>query len=86
MRGFDLVQGNLGMNRSLKVYERLHVEIAGETFNVLNHPNFGYIDPYLTDSVFGQSIRMLDQSFGSTGALYQGGGPRSTQFHVRFVF
>jgi hypothetical protein len=29
---------------------------------------------------------MLDQSFGYTGALYQAGGPRAGQFHVRFIF
>lgn len=86
VRGFDLIQANLGAERTFHVHDRLSLEVGGEMFNVLNHPNFGYIDPYLTDSVFGQSIRMLNQSFGPTGALYQEGGPRSGQFHVRFTF
>ena len=32
---------------------------------MFNHPNFGYIDPSLSDLFFGQSTKMLDQSFGS---------------------
>jgi Carboxypeptidase regulatory-like domain/TonB dependent receptor len=86
VRGFDLIQANIGAERNFRVRERLHLEIGGEMFNVLNHPNFGYIDPYLTDSVFGQATRMLNQSFGPTGALYQEGSPRSGEFQVRFVF
>jgi hypothetical protein len=86
LRGFDLAQANLGAKRIFHVHDRLRLEVGGEMFNVLNHPNFGYIDPYLTDSVFGQATRLLNQSFGSTGALYQEGSPRSGQFHVRFVF
>jgi hypothetical protein len=86
VRGFDLVQTNLGAKRDFQVYERLHLEIGAEMFNVLNHPNLGYIDPYLTDSVFGVATRMLNQSFGNTGALYQQGGPRALQFHARVSF
>ena len=47
---------------------------------------FSGIDPYLTDSTFGQTTKMLNQSFGGTGSLYQQGGPRSTQFSIRLVF
>ena len=86
VRGFGLLQANLGAHRAFHIHDQLHLEVGGEVFNVSNRPNFGYIDPYLTDSVFGQTTRMLNQSFGSTGALYQEGGPRSGQFHVRLVF
>jgi hypothetical protein len=86
VRGFDLVQANLGAKRDFHVYERLHLQVGIEMFNVLNHPNLGYIDPYLTDSVFGVAIRMLNQSFGNTGALYQEGGSRALQFHARVSF
>jgi hypothetical protein len=45
------------------------MQIKAEMFNVFNHPNFGYIDPSLSDEFFGQSTKMLDQSFGNSGAL-----------------
>jgi hypothetical protein len=62
------------------------VQLKGEAFNILNHPNYGYIDPTITDFLFGQSTRMLNQSFGGSGALYQQGGPRSVQLGLRFLF
>jgi hypothetical protein len=57
-----------------------------EMFNVTNHPNFGYIDPYLPDLLFGQPTKLLNQSFGTTGSIYQQGGPRSMQISLRLVF
>ena len=80
------MQMNFAGRREFTLREHLHMQIQGEVFNLLNHPNFGYIDPYLTDSTFGQATRMLNESFGGTGALYQQGGPRSTQFSVRLIF
>jgi len=86
LRGFSAVQMNLAGRREFALREHLHMQIQGEVFNLLNHPNFGYIDPYLTDATFGQATKMLNESFGGTGSLYQQGGPRSTQFSVRLVF
>jgi hypothetical protein len=86
LRGFSAVQMNCAGHREFALREHLHMQIQGEVFNLLNHPNFGYIDPYLTDATFGQATKMLNQSFGGTGSLYQQGGPRSTQFSVRLVF
>jgi hypothetical protein len=57
---------------------------SGEQWN--SQPNFGYIDPALTDALFGQSTKILNQSFGATGSLYQQGGPRSLQFELRLTF
>lgn len=85
-RGFDAVQANLAIRREMPIFERLTVQLRAETFNVLNHPNFGYIDPSLSDNLFGQSTKMLNQSFGPTGSLYQQGGPRSIQFSFKAIF
>jgi hypothetical protein len=57
-----------------------------EMFNVGNHPNFGYIDSHLSDLLFGQSTKLLNQSFGTTGSLYQQGGPRAMQISLKLVF
>lgn len=51
-----------------------------------DHPNFGYIDANLSDLLFGQSIKMLNQSFGAAGALYDQGGPRAIQLSLKLVF
>jgi hypothetical protein len=85
-RGFDALQTNVGVRKDISVNDRLTVQLKGEAFNLLNHPNYGYIDPTVTDLLFGQSTRMLNQSFGGSGALYQQGGPRSVQLSLRLVF
>jgi DNA invertase Pin-like site-specific DNA recombinase len=86
VRGFDAVQANVAIRREMPIFDRLTVQLRAETFNVLNHPNFGYIDPSLSDTLFGQSTKMLNQSFGPTGSLYQQGGPRSIQFSFKAIF
>jgi hypothetical protein len=86
VRGFSLVQTNIAARRDFHLRDGLNVQVEAETFNLLNHPNFGYIDPYLSDALFGQATKMLNQSFGGTGALYQQGGPRSNQFSIKLIF
>jgi hypothetical protein len=86
VRGFSAVQTNISIRRNLPLHDRLAMQLRAETFNLLNHPNFGYVDPILPDLLFGQSTRMLNQSFGPSGSLYQQGGPRSIQLSFRMVF
>jgi TonB dependent receptor len=86
VRGFNAVQINAAIRREMPIYDRLKIQLRAETFNVLNHPNFGYIDPSLSDNLFGRSTKMLNQSFGPTGSLYQQGGPRSIQFSFKAIF
>ncbi len=42
LRGPRLNQLNMGLFKNLKIRERLTVQLRGEAFNVLNHPNPGY--------------------------------------------
>jgi hypothetical protein len=86
VRGFNAIQTNIALRREMPIYERFAVQLQVESFNVLNHPNFGYVDPSLSDALFGQSTKMLNQSFGQAGSLYQQGGPRTVQFSLKFVF
>ena len=62
----------------------LHLRV--ETFNLFNHPNFGYIDSTATDATFGQATEMLNASLGTVASEYQQGGSRSMQFALRFTF
>jgi hypothetical protein len=86
VRGFGASQVNLAARRDFKVHESLHLQFRAETFNLLNHPNFGGIDPGLTDATFGQALSMLNQSLGTVASQYQQGGPRSMQFALRLVY
>lgn len=86
LRGFPAVEVNAALRQDFHLYERLNLQFKAETFNLLNHPSFGYIDPYLTDLLFGQATKMLNQSFGASGSLYEQGGPRSIQLSLKFIF
>lgn len=85
-RGFGAFQVNLAAHRDFPIHERLHAEFGAGTFNLFNHPNFGYVDPYLTDAQFGQTTKMLNGSFNSVSPVYQQGGSRSLQFSVKVSF
>ena len=85
-RDFGDFQVNAGIRREIYLYRRLNLQLRAESFNLFNHPTFGYVDPVLSNALFGQATLLLNQSFGSTGPLYEPGGPRSLQFSVRLHF
>jgi hypothetical protein len=86
VRGFGETQINLAARRDFRLHERLTLQFRAEAFNIVNHPNFGYIDPTLTDAQFGQATKMLNQSLGTVASQYQQGGPRSMQFALKVFF
>jgi len=102
LRGFGLVQWDLGIHRDFPIGEHLKLQFRAELFNVLNHPNFGAPignlgSPQIPNPQFGQSQSMLGQSLsgsqyaGNTGSgglspLYQIGGPRTVQFALKLSF
>lgn len=85
-RGFGAFQVNLAVHRDFPIHERLHAEVRAGAFNLFNHPNFGYVDPHLTDAQFGQATKMLNESFNSVSPVYQQGGSRSVQLSVKLTF
>jgi hypothetical protein len=86
IRGFGAFQLNLAARREFPIHDQVALDFRAETFNILNHPNFGYVDSYLGDATFGQATQMLNQSLGTMSSLYQQGGPRSMQFALRVHF
>jgi hypothetical protein len=86
VRGFGATQFNLAVRRTTHLHDRLALVFRAEAFNLLNHPEFGYVDPYLTDITFGQATEMLNKSLGTVAAQYQQGGSRSMQFALKLVF
>ena len=86
VRGFGEVQGNLAVRQNYHLRDEWNMQLKVETFNVFNHPNFGYIDPSYSDLYFGQATKMLNQSFGAAGSHYNEGGPRGIQLSLRLTF
>lgn len=86
VRGFGASQVDLAVRRTFPIVSSLKLQFRAETFNILNHPNFGYIDSYYSDPQFGQATKMLNQSLGGLNPLYQQGGPRSMQFALKLLF
>jgi hypothetical protein len=86
VRGFGATQVNLAARRQVKLHGALSLQFRAETFNILNHPNFGYIDPNLGDATFGLATQMLNHSLATVASQYQQGGPRSMQFALKILF
>jgi hypothetical protein len=86
VRGFGDFQLNAALRRELHIHKSWTLQFRAEAFNITNHPDLGYIDPRITDELFGQAQLQLNQSFGSPGSLYQPGGPRSLQLSLRLHF
>jgi hypothetical protein len=85
-RGFGALQINLAARREFHLYEKLRLQFRAEAFNLPNRPNFGYVDPYVGDALFGQATQTLNQSLGTMASQYQQGGPRSMQFALKLLF
>ena len=86
VRGFAAWQINMAVRREFPIRERLHLQFRAEAFNVLNHPNFGSVDPTRSDATFGQATGMLNQALNTVASQYQQGGPRSLQFGMKLIF
>ena len=86
VRGFGATQVDLAVRRQFPIFERLHGQFRAEAFNILNHPNFGTINPYFGNVQFGQATASLAQSLGVLSPLYQMGGPRSLQLALKLTF
>jgi hypothetical protein len=86
VRGFGETQINLAARKQFHLGDKISMQFRAEAFNLLNHPNFGYVDPTYTDATFGQATKMLSSSLGTTASQYQQGGPRSMQFALKLLF
>jgi hypothetical protein len=86
VRGFGEAQINFAVRREIPLHENLRLQLRAESFNLLNHPNFGLITASLSSATFGEATQMLNQSLGTLAPQYQQGGPRSTQFALKLLF
>jgi hypothetical protein len=92
LRGFGLVQWDLGFHRDFHLRGEWGLQFRAEMFNVLNHPNFGPPESGIGRGGFGKSSMILSEALagnvgaGGFNALYQLGGPRSVQFALKLQF
>jgi hypothetical protein len=92
LRGFGATQWDITVRRQFHMTERLGLQVRGDFFNILNHPNFGSPINYLSSPQFGQATMMLNSYLGGGGQsgglnpLYQIGGPRSIQLALKLQF
>jgi hypothetical protein len=95
VRGFGENEVNLAIRREFPLYEQVHLLFRAEAFNILNHPNFGFINANCgnppggetcTNPTFGQATSTLANSLGGLAPIYQQGGPRSMQFALKLRF
>jgi hypothetical protein len=86
VRAFGASQFNLAARRDFHLHDPVVLQFRAETFNLFNHPNFGYVDPTYADATFGQATKMLNASLGTVASQYQQGGARSMQFALKLVF
>jgi hypothetical protein len=88
LRGFGAVQADLAVRRDFALNERVHLQLRGEAFNLLNHANFGAIYNNLSSgpTQFGRAYNTLNASLGGLSSLYQTGGPRSLQVSAKVTF
>jgi len=98
LRGFGMVQWDLGVHRDFLLREGFKLQFRAELFNVLNHANFappvGDLGaPGALNPQFGVSTQNLAQGLSGGGVgngafdpLYQVGGPRSVQLALKLIF
>ncbi len=102
LRGPNFWQLDLSLLRTLKITEKVNVQLRAEAFNIFNHANFLY--PSNTSaSVSAAGVVTISPTFGvintnaanasssaifNTGfsPIFQGGGPRSIQLAFRLSF
>ena len=92
LRGFGATQWDLTLRRQFRFYEHFSLQVRGDFFNILNHPNFGAPINYLTSPQLGEATQTLNNFLGGGGQnggltpLYQIGGPRSIQLALKLQF
>ncbi|WP_188760798.1 TonB-dependent receptor [Edaphobacter acidisoli] len=85
--GFRLAQADLSVARTFKVRDKAHLDFRVDSFNALNHPNFGNPAALIGfGPIYLQSTEMLNNALGGLNPLFQEGGPRSLQLSLKLGF
>ena len=85
VRGFGAWQMDMALRHEFGFREKFKLQFRAEAFNLFNHPNFGYINPFFGQAGFGLAQKSLADSLGTLSPLYQTGGPRSMQLALKLI-
>jgi hypothetical protein len=84
IRGPGTWQVDLGVSKSISLWEQAHLEFRSEFFNIFNHPQYG-----LPQATFGvPGFGSITQTVNTTTPVSPigSGTPREVQFALRFAF
>jgi len=71
-RGPAFTDLDLSLTRTFAVKETARLQFRAESFNALNHPNFG--------------LPVADLNSANFGKIFTAAPPRLTQFALKFIF
>jgi hypothetical protein len=83
-RGPGYSNVDMSLAKSFKVTERMNVQLRGEVFNILNHPNFAGISADLESGAVG--IPAYTPDVAASNPVVGSGGSRHIQLGVKIVF
>jgi hypothetical protein len=78
-RGPGFTQIDLGISKTSQITERFRVQLGGQAFNLMNHPNFANPDGLWNDANFGRSTSTI-------GTLVGTGTSRQMQLYLKLLF
>lgn len=85
--GFRLAQADLSLARTLAISDKVNLNFRVDTFNAINHPNFGNPAALIGfGEIYLESSQMLNNALGGLNPLFQEGGPRSLQLSLKLAF
>jgi hypothetical protein len=70
--GPGVIDFDLTVGRPIRLSERFSLQLRGEFFNALNHPNYSVIGRIINSNTFAQALSQLD--------------PRELQFGAKVIF
>jgi hypothetical protein len=85
LRGPNFWSLNAALERQFSIHDHLALHFRADTFNLLNHPNFGMPDNSMSDSTFGQ-LQPYTLGIGVNNPLYATGAARSLQLALKLQF
>jgi len=83
-RGPGYSNVDMSLAKTFKVTERMNVQLRGEVFNILNHPNFAGISADLETGAVG--IPAYTPDVAASNPVVGSGGSRHIQLGVKIVF
>lgn len=85
--GPDYVDFDFSLIKQIHFTERIYMEVRGEVFNILNHPNFAAVDGDLSDAYSGTvGQAQFTPDIAASNPVIGSGGSRHIQLGAKVVF